>query len=47
MVASDPNFNQAMEKVGKLLNLKQHTVGRRRIPIIGPGDCEGTSAEEN
>jgi hypothetical protein len=30
-----------MDKVGKLLNLKKHTVGRQRVPIIGPGDIEG------
>jgi len=39
--ASDPKFNEIMEKVGKHLNLKKHTVGRQRTPIIGPGDIEG------
>lgn len=42
VLARDPVFNKAMEKVGKCLNLKKHTVGRQRVPIIGPGDIEGT-----
>lgn len=41
-MARDPVFNKAMEKVGRCLNLKKHTVGRQRVPIIGPGDIEGT-----
>lgn len=30
-----------MERVGRLLNLKKHTVGKERVPLIGPGDIEG------
>lgn len=30
-----------MEKIGKLLNLKKHTVGKKKVPIVGPGDIEG------
>lgn len=41
VVASDPTLNRAMEKVGRMFNLKKHTVGKERVPIIGPGDIEG------
>jgi hypothetical protein len=41
VVASDPTLNRAMEKVGSMFNLKKHTVGKERVPIIGPGDIEG------
>jgi len=42
VVTSDPKLNSAMERVGRMLNLKKHMVGKDRVPIIGPGDIEGT-----
>ena len=41
MKASDPHFNHLMEIAGGVLNLKQHTVGPNKVPIVGPGDIEG------
>jgi hypothetical protein len=33
-----------MDDIGGLLNLKKHTVGKKRVPIVGPGDIEGHKA---
>lgn len=41
VVASDPILNKAMERVGRIFNLKKHTVGKDRVPLVGPGDIEG------
>jgi len=30
-----------MESLGKKFNLRQHLVGKKRVPITGPGDIEG------
>ncbi len=30
-----------MDEIGGLLNLKKHTVSKKKVPIVGPGDIEG------
>lgn len=42
--ASDPVFNKMMDEIGVMLNLKKHTVGKKKVPIVGPGDIEGHKA---
>jgi hypothetical protein len=33
-----------MDEIGVMLNLKKHTVGKKKVPIVGPGDIEGHKA---
>jgi Clustered mitochondria len=37
--ASDPTFNELMDRAGGRLNLAKHTVGDKQLS--GPGDIEG------
>jgi len=46
VLADDPKLVSLIETTAKEINLKKHTVGKKKISICGPGDIEGHKGKD-